>query len=57
VTEEDVDQEIRAIAQASQVPLARAMETFREEDRKDNLKASLLARKVVDFLVSQAIME
>ncbi|MBM3310858.1 MAG: trigger factor [Candidatus Aminicenantes bacterium] len=57
VTEEDLDQEIRAIAQESQVPLARAMETFREEERKDNLKASLLARKVVDFLVGQAIIE
>jgi trigger factor len=57
VTEEEVDQEIRAVAQASQVPLGRALESFREEGRRDNLRATLLARKVVDFLVGQAIIE
>jgi len=57
VTDGDIDEEIRQIAQASQVPLARAIESFREEGRRDNLKATLLARKVVDFLVSQAIIE
>jgi len=56
-TEEEVDQEIRTIAQAERVPPARAMESFREEGRRENLKASLLSRKVVDFLINRAIMD
>jgi trigger factor len=57
VTEEEVDQEIRSIAQAMNIPPARARDSFREEGRLDNLRATLLARKVVDFLVDQAIIE
>ncbi|MDP2915326.1 MAG: trigger factor [Candidatus Aminicenantes bacterium] len=57
VGEEEVDQEIKALAQANNIPLARASETFNQEDRRENLKNSLLLRKTVDFLLEQAIME
>lgn len=57
ITEEDVDAEIKAIAEANGLPLARVIENFQEEGRRDGLKSSLLARRTVDFLVSQSIME
>ncbi len=57
VTDEDVDAEIKTIAESNHLPLARVMETFQEEGRRDGLKSTLLARRTVDFLVSQAIME
>jgi len=57
ITEEDVDAEIKAIAEANGLPLARVIENFQEEGRRDGLKSSLLARRTVDFLVAQSIME
>lgn len=57
VTEEDVDAEIKAIAEANGLPLARVIENFQEEGRRDGLKSSLLARRTVDFLVAESIME
>jgi trigger factor len=57
VSEEDLDREIEEIAKANDVPPARAIESFREDEKRDSLRASLLARKVVDFLVSRAIIE
>ena len=57
VSEEEIDREIESVALANNVPLARVMESFREEGRRDGLKATLQSRKVVDFLVGQAIIE
>jgi trigger factor len=57
VTDEDVDREIQALAKANGLPLARAMESFSKDDRRDDLRSSLLVRRTVDFLVSQAIIE
>jgi len=57
VTEEDVDAEIKTIAESNGLPLARVMDTFQEEGRRDGLKSTLLARRTVDFLVTQSIME
>ena len=57
VTEADVDAEITAIAAANGIPPARALENFKDEERRESLKGTLLARRTVDFLVSQAIME
>ncbi|MGA2586553.1 MAG: trigger factor [Candidatus Aminicenantales bacterium] len=57
VGEEDVDQEIKALARANNIPLARAIETFNQEDRRESLKTNLLLRKTIDFLVGQAILE
>ncbi|MCX6565239.1 MAG: trigger factor [Candidatus Aminicenantes bacterium] len=57
VTEEDVDTEIKTIAEANNLPLARVMETFQEEGRREGLKGTLLSRRTVDFLIAQSIME
>jgi trigger factor len=57
VTEPDIDEEIKSIAAATGLPLARVMDTFQEEGRREGLKSTLLARRTVDFLISRAIME
>jgi trigger factor len=55
--EDEVDQEIRDLAKANGVPPARLLESFAQEGRREGLKANLVLRKTVDFLVSQAIMD
>ncbi|MDD8025829.1 MAG: trigger factor [Acidobacteriota bacterium] len=55
--EEEIDQEIQDLARANGVPAARLLESFAQEGRREGLKATLILRKTVDFLVSQAIME
>ena len=57
VSEEDIDMEIRTLAEMNRIPLARAVESFRAEGRRDNLRATLRNRRTIDFLVGQAIME
>jgi len=57
VEDADVDHEIQELAKANNIPLARLMDSFSREDRRENLKRSLLLRKTVDFLVEQAIIE
>jgi trigger factor len=57
VGEDEVDQEIRDLAKANGVPPARLLESFAQEGRREGLKANLVLRKTVDFLVSQAIMD
>jgi trigger factor len=57
IGEEEVDSEIQALAKANNIPLARAMETFNQEGRRESLKSSLLLKKTVDFLAGQAIID
>jgi trigger factor len=57
VSDDEVDQEIRDLAQANGVPPARLLDSFAQEGRREGLRASLILRKTVDFLVGQAIME
>lgn len=57
VGEEETDAEIRALAQAGQIPPARLMESFNAAGRRENLKNTLLLRKAIDFIVGQAIIE
>jgi trigger factor len=57
VAEDEVDEEIRRLAQTNGIPVARLMDSFNAEGRRDGLKSSLLLRKAIDFVVGQAIME
>ncbi len=57
VSEEDITEEMKAIAKAHNVPLARVVESVNQEGQKEELKDNLLIRKTVDFLVKSAIME
>jgi trigger factor len=57
VSEEDVSNEMKAIASANNVPLAKVIESVNQEGRKEELKDNLLIRKTVDFLVEHAIID
>ncbi len=57
VTEEEIDWEIRSLAQANGVPEARLLESFEAEGRRESLRTTLLLRRAIDFLVDRAIME
>jgi trigger factor len=57
VSEEDITEEMKAIAKTHNVPLARVVESVNQEGQKEELKDNLLIRKTVDFLVKSAIME
>jgi trigger factor len=57
VSEEDVTEELKAIAASNNVPLAKVIESINKEGRKEELKDNLLIRKTVDFLVEHAIID
>ncbi len=56
VSEEEITDEMKAIAKSSNVPLSRVIETIKREGRKEELRDNLLLRKTVDFLVKSAII-
>jgi trigger factor len=57
VSEEEINEEMKAIAKTHNVPLERVIESIKQEGQKEELKDNLLIRKTVDFLVESAIME
>jgi trigger factor len=57
VSEEEMKEEMKAIAKTHSVPLARVVESINQEGQKEELEDNLLIRKTVDFLVKSAIME
>jgi FKBP-type peptidyl-prolyl cis-trans isomerase (trigger factor) len=57
VTDEEVQAEIRSLAQANNVSEAALGDMIRrDEHRREDLLESLLFRKTVDFLMKTAIM-
>ncbi|NIM90587.1 MAG: trigger factor, partial [Candidatus Aminicenantes bacterium] len=56
VSEDEEDQEIKAIAKANRVPLAQVIDNLNKEGRREELKNAILLKKTVDFLVKQAII-
>jgi len=56
VSEEEIQGEIRSLAQANQVSEAYLADMLRREGRREELVESLLFRKTVDFLVKTAII-
>ena len=57
MSEEEIKEEMKAIAKTHNVPLARVVESINQEGQKEELKDNLLIRKTVDFLVKSAIIE
>jgi len=57
VSEEDLTEELKSLAQANRVPLARLRENLEKDDRLDEVRETLVLRKAIDFLVNEAIME
>jgi len=56
VTEEEVDEELKNIAKANNLPLAKVVDSFNQEGRREDLKDNLLIKKTVDFLIRCAII-
>jgi trigger factor len=57
VSEEEIDEELKAIAKVNKVPLAQVVETVNKEGKREDLRTNLLFKKTVDFLVKNAIIE
>ncbi len=57
ISEEEIRDEMKAIAKVHNVSLERVIESFNREGQKEELKDTLLVRKTVDFLVNSAIIE
>jgi len=57
ISEEEINQELEAIAKANNYPLAKVIEAFNQKGRRQELKETLLLKKTVDFLADKAIIE
>lgn len=57
VTHAEVEEEMKGLAQANQVPLEKVVETVDREGKRGDIEENILFRKTVDFLLGQAIME
>lgn len=56
VADEEMTEELKSLAQANRVPLAKLRENLEKDDRLDEVRETLLLRKAIDFLVNEAIM-
>jgi trigger factor len=57
VSEEELTEELKSLAQANRVPLARLRENLEKDDRLDEVRETLVLRKTIDFLVNDAIIK
>jgi len=57
VSEAEITEELKAIAQANKVPLPRVIESVNKDGKKEDLKQNLLMKKTIDFLTKNAIIE
>jgi len=57
VSDEEVHEELKAIAEANNLPLARVVDTFNKEGRREELRNTLQVKKTVDFLIENAIIK
>ena len=56
VTDEDIESEIRAMAQNGNMPYAQLAETINKEGKREELRNNLRIRKAVDFLLENVII-
>jgi trigger factor len=57
VSESEVEEEMKRLAEANHVPLVKVVETVDREGRRKDIEESLLLGKAIDFLLGQAIIE
>ena len=55
VGDEEVEEEIKAMAKRNNVPLAQLVERVSQEGRREDIRDSLLLRKAIDFLLDNAV--
>jgi trigger factor len=56
VGDEEVEEEIKAMAKRNNVPLAQLVERVSQEGRREDIRNSLLLRKTIDFLLDNAVL-
>ena len=57
IREDEVNEEVKAIAKANNMPLPQVMENINKNNKKEELRQNMLLKKTVDFLVEHAIIE
>lgn len=57
VSEDELHEEFKKIAAANNLPVAKVVESFNREGKREELKDNLVLKKTVDFLVENAIIE
>ena len=56
VGDEEIEEEIKAMARRNNVPLAQLAEKVSQEGRREDIRNSLLLRKAIDFLLDNAVL-
>lgn len=56
VSEDELSEELKAIAKANRVPLAQVIQTVNKQEKREELLGGLRLRKAVDFLLDNAII-
>lgn len=57
VKDQELQEEFKRIAQVNNLAVARVIESFNKEGRREELRSNLVLKKTVDFLVDNAIIE
>ena len=57
VSDQELHEEFKKIASANNLPVAKVVESFNGEGKREELRDSLVLKKTVDFLVDNAIIE
>ncbi|MDH7511677.1 MAG: trigger factor [Clostridiales bacterium] len=56
VTDEEIEEEIRVMARRNNIPLAQFVDSLNREGKREDVKANLLLRKAIDFLLEKAVL-
>ena len=57
VSEEDISEELKAVAEARKIPLSTVMGNLDREGGREEIRENILLKKTIDFLAECAIME
>jgi trigger factor len=56
VGDEEIEEEIKALARRNNVPLAQLVERLSQEGKREDIRNNLLLRKAIDFLIDNAVL-
>jgi trigger factor len=56
VSDEEIEEEIKAMAKRNSVPLAQLIERISQEGKREDIRTNLRLRKAIDFLLENAVL-
>ncbi len=56
VSDEEIEEEVKAMAKRNNVPLAQLVERISQEGRREDIRNNLRLRKTIDFLLENAVL-